>query len=70
MGEGSDSSRSLGVNPDPKVGAKVGGEIGREAEAPVEVGAGAEDLTAGLAPWPQVNPGPSREPGLDLKSRS
>ena len=66
MEEGSDSFRKVGVHPDPKVAAKVGEEIGREAEAPVEVevGAGAEDLVAALA---QVNPGPSRVPGLDLR---
>ena len=69
MEEGSDSFRKVGVHPDPKVAAKVGEEIGREAEAPVEVEveaeAEAEDLVAGLA---QVNPGPSRELGLGLRS--
>ena len=68
MEEGSNSSQSVGVHPDPEaeVAAEVADETAREAEAPVEVGA--EDLTAGLDLWPPVNPGPSQEPGRDLSS--
>ena len=47
MAEGSNWSQNVGVHPDPKVAAKVAEDLVREAEAPVEVGAG--DLTAGLA---------------------
>ena len=70
MEGGSNSSQSVGVHPDPRAAAKVAEEIVREAEAPVEVGAGAEDLAAGLGLWPPVNPGPSPEPGLDLRSEA
>ena len=65
MGEGSNWSRSAGVHRGPEVAAKVAEDLVTEAEAPVEVGAG--DLTADLALWPPVNPGPSREAGLDLR---
>ena len=47
MEEGSNWSQSVGVHRDPKVAAEVAEDLGREAEAPVEVGA--EELTAGLA---------------------
>ena len=49
MAEGSNLSQNVGVHRDPKVGAKVAEDLGREAEAPVEVGAGAGELAAGLA---------------------
>ena len=48
MEEGSNSSQSVGVHPDPKVAAEVEGEIVREAEAGAHPGVGAEDPTAGL----------------------
>ena len=67
MAEGSNWSQNVGVHPDPKVAAKVAEDLVREAEAPVEVGAG--DLTAGLALQPQVNPGPSREAGQDHREQ-
>ena len=48
MEEGSNSSQKVGLHRDPKVAAKVVEEIGREAEAPVEVEVEVEDLAADL----------------------
>ena len=71
MEEGSNLSQNVGVHRDPKVAAEVAEEIEREAEAPVEVEVEVEveDLTADLVLQLQVNPGPSREAGQDLREQ-